>query len=235
MHRFFRDFKRIGPCDRQTLWLFCAIVSIWAGCGNSSTSGSREFLIRVRDSVVTVGDYKKAFEIAKSAYSHNDMQDPAARIAVQQRLLDQLTVELVLMERAKDLRIRVTDAEVEAAVQQIRSDYPEGEFEKMLLENAVSYPIWKQRLRRRMLIEKVIEEELGLRIAIEPDEILAYYEEHIGSKANSASISRDPNPVIVMQLPREKAEEAYWAWIHKLEKEYTIELNQAAWKRMVTF
>lgn len=235
MYRFFSYFKRQGHRDRQTLWLFCAIASICAGCANSSTSDNRDFLIRVRDSVVTVGDYKKAFEIAKSAYSHNDMQDPAAFKAVQQRLLDQLTVELVLIERAKELGIRVTDTDVEAAVQEIKSDYPDGEFEKMLLENAVSYPIWKQRLRRRMLMEKVIEAELKLRITIEPDEILAYYDEHIRSQANSASIYGDPNAVIVMQLRREQAEEAYLTWIHKLEKEYSIEINQAEWKKIVTF
>ena len=204
---------------------------LWAGCANSSTSDNGDFLIRVRDSVATVGDYKKAFEIAKNAYSHNDMQNPAAFKAAQQRLLNQLIEELILIERAKELNIRVADTEVETAIQEIKSDYPDGDFEKMLLEYAVSYPIWKQRLRRRMLMEKVIEEELKLGITIEPDEILAYYDEH---KSDSASISGDPNTVIVMQLRRKKAEDAYRVWIQNLEKKYTIEINQTQWEKITT-
>ena len=86
-----------------------------------------------------------------------------------------------------------------------------------------------------MLMEKVIEEELKFRITIEPDEILAYYDKHIRSKSDSASISGDPNAVIVTQLRRKKAEEAYWAWIQKLEKAYTIEINQTEWKKIATF
>jgi hypothetical protein len=163
------------------------------------------------------------------------MQNPAALRTARRRLLDQLTEELILIERAKELDIRVADAEIEAAVQEIKSDYPDGDFEKMLLEYAISYPVWKQRLRRRMLMEKVIEEELKYRITIEPDEILAYYDTHIRSKSDSASISGDKNVFIVMQLRRKKAEEAYWDWIQKLEKAYTIEINQTAWKKIATF
>ena len=86
-----------------------------------------------------------------------------------------------------------------------------------------------------MLMEKVIEEELKPRITIEPDEILAYYDEHIRSKSDSGSIAGDPNAVIVMQLRRKKAEEAYSSWIQKLEKAYTIEINQTEWKKISAF
>ncbi len=209
-----------------------AILMLWAGCTNSSTSDNTNFLIRIKDSIVTVGDYKKAFEIAKSAYSHNDMQNPAAFKAAQQRLLKQLTEELILIARAKELNIRVTDTEIEAAVQEIQSDYPDGGFEKMLLEHAVTYPIWKQRLRQRMLIEKVIEEDLKHRITIESDEILAYYDQHIRPRSDLKSFSGDPNEFIVLQLRRKKAEDAYGGWIQDLEKKYIIEINQTQWEKI---
>ncbi len=203
------------------------------GCADSGTSENKDFLIRVQDSILTVSDFKKAFEIAKSAYSHNEMQNPATLKSARQRLLNHLTEELILIERAKELNIQVTDAEVEAAVREIKSDYPDdGDFEKVLLEHAVPYPVWKQRLQRRMLMEKIIEEELKLLMIIEPDEILSYHDEYIRPKSDSKSISADPNRVIVMQLRRRKAEDAYSDWIQNLEKRYSIEFNRTQWKKI---
>lgn len=232
MPRATNDSKRQRRIGRGSIWLFLAILMLWAGCTNSGTADNADFLIRVRDSMVTVGEFKKAFEIAKSAYSHNDMQNPAAFKAAQQRLLNQLTEELILLERAKELDIHVTDMEIEAAVAQVKRDYPDGGFEKMLLEQAVSYPTWEHRLQRRMLMEKVIEAELKLRITIEPEEILAYYDKHFRSRSDTSSISGDPIELTVRQLRRQKAEDAYGAWIQQLEKQYAVEINQAQWEKI---
>ena len=232
IRRFISQLRK--PCrqDRRFQGTGLAILILWAGCTNSSTSDNTDFLIRVRDSVVTVGDYQKAFEIAKSAYSHNEMQNPAAFKAVQIRLLNQLTEELLLTERAKELNIRVSETEIDAAVEAIKKDYPDGHFEKMLLEHAVSYPIWKQRLERRMLMEKIIEEELNPRITIEPDEILAYYDTHIRPKSDATAMSGESNRIIVLQVRRKKAEDAYGKWIQNLEKQYPIEINRAQWEKI---
>lgn len=232
MGRFIRHWRKPYRQDLRIREGCLAILMLWAGCTNSNTSDNADFLIRVRDSVVTVGDFKKAFEIAKSAYSHNDMQNPEAFKAAQMRLLNQLAEELLLIERAKELNIRVTETEIEAAVEALKSDYPDGHFEKMLLEQAVSYPIWKQRLQRRMLMEKVIEEELKARITIEPGEILAYYDTHIRPKSDATMMSGDPDQVIVTQLRRKKAEDAYGEWIKDLEKQYPIEINQIQWENI---
>jgi hypothetical protein len=81
-------------------------------------------------------------------------------------------------------------------------------------------------------MEKVIDEDLKHRITIEPDEILAYYDAHVRSKADDSLKPGDINEVIVMQLRRKKAENAYLAWMKTLQKEYTIEINQKQWEKI---
>jgi hypothetical protein len=208
------------------------IMAFWLGCTDSGSVENKNYLIRVRNSVISVGEFKKAFEIAKSAYTHNEMQNPSAHQAVQQRFLNQLAEELILIERAKDLNIQIAESEIESAVADIKDDYPEGDFEKMFLEHAVSYPNWKKRLKQRLLMEKVIDEELKDRITIEPNEILAYYDAHVDSETDQASEPGDINEIIVMQLRRKKAEDAYLTWIKTLQKEYTIEINQKQWEKI---
>ena len=110
-----------------------------AGCSGSKPEDPDEYLIRVGDNVVTVLDFNKAFEIAKTAYSHNVMQNPVAFKEAQLRLLNQMTEELILLERARELNISVSDQELDKTIAKIKSDYPDDVFEEVLLEYAVSY------------------------------------------------------------------------------------------------
>jgi len=219
--------------DISVLMLFGLIAGILTGCPGSSSTEGEAYLIRVENSNLTVDDFNKAFEVAKSAYTHNEMQNPAAFKQAQLRLLNQLTEELILLERAKELDVRVTDADVEAVIGEIKKDFPEGAFEQTLLEHAVFYDTWKRRLKIRLLMEKVIEEELKDRITIEPKDIVAYYEAHYRFKTDLDKELENIEEAIVEQLRRHKAEAAYQSWIKDLRNKYTIEINQAQWKKIV--
>ena len=145
-----------------------------AGCTDSKSKGRDEYIIRVEDRVVTVLDFNRAFEIAKAAYPHNAMQRPADIRDVQLRLLNQMTEEMILLERAKELGIIISDSEVEKTISEIKGDYPENVFNQMLLEYAVPYHSWKKGLVIRLLMEKVVAKELGEQIVLTPDDISKY-------------------------------------------------------------
>ena len=166
--------------------------------------------------MLTVLDFNQAFEVSKTAYAHNIRQQPEELRDAQVRLLNQLTVELLMLERAKELEISVTDDELERAVSEIKSDYPEGEFEETLIEFAVSYDVWLNRLRTRLTMDKVVEAELKNRISISPEDISQYYKKNFEGKEiepDSSQSSEDINEAIVKQLRHEKAERAYKTWI----------------------
>ena len=154
------------------------LLFLLSACGQKDSDLGKEVLVRVGDRVVTVLDFRNAFEIAKIAYDNNIDEQPEDLRKAQIRQLNQLTVELILLERAQELEISITETELEKAVLEIKSDYPEGEFEKTLLESAVSYESWKDRLKTRLIIEKVIEEELKNRITITAEDISEYYQKN---------------------------------------------------------
>ena len=142
---------------------------------------------------------------------------------------------MILLERAEELGISITEAELEKAVSAIKSDYPEGEFEKTLLEFAVSYDSWKERLRNRLILDKVIEAELTNQITITPEDISEYYQknyENRDEESESVQKSEDINEAIVKQLRRQKAEEAYNSWIEDLKAQYAIEINKDQWEKI---
>ena len=144
------------------------------GCSQTKEGANQEYLISSGDRVVTVSDYNKALSVAKTAYSFEVIQDKEAFKFIKLRILNQMIEEMVLMKMANEEQISVTDEELQQVVAAIREDYPDEEFENTLLENVVSYATWEKRLRKRLLMQKVIQNVLEPRVSVTPDEIEAY-------------------------------------------------------------
>ena len=80
------------------------LLFLFPACEQKETDLGKEVLIRVADRVMTVLDFNNAFEIAKIAYENHIKEQPEDLRKAQIRLLNQLTVEMILLERAEELR-----------------------------------------------------------------------------------------------------------------------------------
>ena len=215
---------------------FLSIIYPLAGCADSESKYRDEYFIRVGDSVITVLDFNRAFEIVKASYSHGAMQQPDAVKEARLRFVKQMTEEMILRERARDIGIKITDEEVKQAVEDIKQDYPENVFDQILLEYAVSYQLWEKGLENRLLMEKVIAKELGDQIVVTPDDVSKYYEAHHKNDEltpDKKEVSKDINETITRNLRRKKIEQAYKPWIKELQKKYIIEINKVQWKKII--
>jgi len=215
-----------------SLFVFHALM----GCGDTESKGKDAYIVRVGDSVVTVRDFNRAFEIARADYNHSLMQNPAFFREARLRLLNQMIEEMILMQRAKELAIQISDAELEKATEDIKKDYPEGVFEETLLENAVSYTYWKNRLKTRLLMEKIVAKEFGEQVTLTPEDISAYYQEHLKGhniESNLKDESQDSNKMVANHLRWKKTEEAYKTWIEGLRQKQIIEINGTLWEKVI--
>jgi hypothetical protein len=215
---------------------FLSIIYPLAGCADSEYKLYNEYFIRVGDSVITVLDFNRAFEITKASYSQGAMQQPDAVKEAKLRLVKQMTEEMLLRERAKDIGIKITDEEVKRAVEDIRGDYPENVFDQILLEYAVPYQLWEKGLETRLLMEKVIAKDLGAQIQVTPDDVSKYYEAHYKNDELTPDIkkvSKDINETMIRNLRRKKIEEGYKPWIKELQKKYIIEINKLQWEKII--
>jgi hypothetical protein len=220
-----------------TIWLLGAVLLFgsFGGCMNSGSNPDNEPLIRVRDRILAVLDFNKVFEITKTAYPHNFKDEPEDFRNARLRLLNQLVVEMIILERAKELGLSISSEEIHKAVAEIKSDYPEDTFEKTLLQFAVSYESWEARLKNRLLMQKVVDNELKNQIVITPEDITGYYERNYKTTdpaAESTNPTRDINENIIKHLRQEKAEQAYQIWIKELKRKYSIEINNANWEKI---
>ena len=214
--------------------LFLGLLSLW-GCGPSGSEPAEDYLIRVGEHKVTVREFLQAFQLAQTAYPGSVAQNPAGLKDARTQLLNEMTTELVMFKRAGDLGLSVSDADFEAAVAAVRSDYPPGVFEQTLIESSVSFDAWKHRLRSRLLMEKLVDAELRGQIAISPEDVAGYYDQHYRGKAAGAD-SDDTfqrlKESIVADLQRQKIEDAYGIWIARLKEKYPVDVNREAWGRL---
>jgi len=219
---------------RYSIKLIFLICFLWvgytlAGCSDSEHKQRDEYFVKVVDRTITVSDFNKAFKIAKNAYPQNRIQRPDVAQEVRLRLIQQMIEEMTLLERAEELGITMTDSQVEKALKDIKRDYPDNVFQEILLEYAIPYQSWREGLKTRLLMEKVIAQELGDKIEITHDDISKYYEEHFeadDTPPDVNEVSKDTNNIIIKILRKEKIEKAYTSWIKKLKKKYAVEINK---------
>jgi hypothetical protein len=193
-----------------------------------------EYLIRVRERQVSLVDYQQAVESAsEEAFPGERNIDPQLLNQLRIQVLNQLIEELLIIEHGVELGISVSKTEIEEALAAIKADYPDNTFEETLLESAISFEVWKQKLARRMVVEKVIAKELIDKVELTTDDIAQYYKE-ANKKNDTDEIGNDEqNEKIVLQLRRIKAEGAYRQWIEDLRSRYPVEINQQQWEKLI--
>ncbi len=212
------------------------IILFLISCSDSEVKKDNNYIIRSKNFTVTVSDYNKALEVAKTAFEHNATLDKKSLESLHKRLLNQMIEETILKMFAAEHKIDVSEKELLKAVNKIKEEFPDDTFEKTLLENAISYEIWEENLKSRMLMEKVIKIELEDKIDITPIEVKEFYEKFY-SKENSDPKLKGKEKVINNQLikllRKRKAEKKYKSWLSEQEKKYPIEINRTLWEKSI--
>ncbi len=215
------------------IFFVASVFITFLGCKKNEVKKKKTYLVKVGGTSITRADFEKAFEIHKTAYDYEVIKKPEVMKKALTIFLRETIEEMTLLERAKELGIDICEKELEKAIKKITKDYPEGEFEKTLLESAISYNEWKKQLKNRLIMEKVIENDLTGKIKISPDDIKAYRKKHFAGSKKSGKDNAAINMLIMERLKRKKTEEKYRKWVENLQKKYTVNINDTEWKGII--
>ena len=100
--------------------------------------------------------------------------------------------EMLLMQRAKEMGLTVSDAQFTQVLESIRKDNKiesEAAFEAALKSEGMTLAQLKQMLSKRMLIGQVQQREIGGRIDVTEAEERAYYDAHLSEFATTPSVT----------------------------------------------
>jgi len=101
------------------------------------------------------------------------------RDRVYRGVLDDMIGYKLLVQEAKARKIAVPDAEVEAQIAQIRSQFPnQQQFEQALAAQKMTLEAVRNDARSEMSVEKLVEGEIAAKVAVKPEAVSDFYQKN---------------------------------------------------------
>lgn len=129
---------------------------------------------RVNDRLITQSEFDRRVDALVKA-----QQQPKERAQVRVDALDDLIKEKLLAERAKELSVSATDAEVEEALSRVKAQYnltTDAEFDAALSQSGMTRDDLKRQLRDTITIQKVVSRDVTSHLEVTEDMMRLEYE-----------------------------------------------------------
>lgn len=161
-----------------------------AATGSSKPPAADAWAV-VNGNEITREEVEKAYRRAAPAG-----QQPAEEEALTAKLnlLNELIVQELLLEKARELKIELPDAELDKAYLDAKNNIPEDAFQTELKSRNLTAADMREDLRRNLLAQKVVEKEVAEKVAVTDADITAFYE------ANKPAFNRTEDAVHIAQI-----------------------------------
>ncbi len=121
---------------------------------------------------ITGDDVDKTYKRTdQGAQPQGEEEAFAAKLA----LLDDLITQDLLLARARDLKIDVTEAELDTAYAEARKNIPEEAFKQELARRSLTPADMREVLRRDLVIQKLLTREVSSRVTVTDQEISTFF------------------------------------------------------------
>lgn len=153
-----------------------SLVPVAAGAERVVVEG---ILVRVNDRIVTVSDFAERIRVELAQMPSSP---PEAELwAFVRAVLDEMVNELVLLERAAEKRLEISEEMVDNSINALREEnnlLDDEAWETALASSGLSPEIIRERYRRNMLLQQAVQGEIRP-IEITEEEIRQIYESEI--------------------------------------------------------
>jgi parvulin-like peptidyl-prolyl isomerase len=166
---------------RSCLRLFIsllAIVAITVMLSSCQKEMPANVVAQVNTDSITVTDFTaELFPLVDGYQTPPTRQEEVDFKNLKKALLEQLIEKRLILMEAQKMGITVSDDEVEDAFTTIKRSYPQGRFDEVVRDEAARRQ-WKESLRQRLLIEKVINRVSQLTSPIDEHDLRKYFKKH---------------------------------------------------------
>jgi peptidyl-prolyl cis-trans isomerase SurA len=118
-------------------------------------------------------DVEKAFR--RIADANQPLSDEEA-LAAKMGILDDMIVETILVLRADQLKVTVPESEVDTALADAKKNIPDADFQQELTTRNLTEGDMRESLRRQLIANKVIQQEVGAKITVTDQEVTSFFE-----------------------------------------------------------
>jgi parvulin-like peptidyl-prolyl isomerase len=147
-----------------------------AGCGSQQAertpSVSADTWATVDGRSITREDVERVFRRAQAGQAN---LSPEEAMTAKLSILNELIVQDILLAKANALKIQVTDAELDKAYAERKQNMTDAAFEEELKKRSLTAADLRETLRREMLTNKLIEQEVTSKISVTDQDVTEFY------------------------------------------------------------
>ena len=135
----------------------------------------------VNDEVITLYELRNRVEAAVSQLRRQGTPLPP-RDVLEQQMLERMVMDKVQLQHARDIGVRVDDAQLDQAIQRIAAsnNLSMGQFRQALERDGMQFAKFREDIRNEMIIVRVREREVDSKIVISEGEIDNYLQSEAG-------------------------------------------------------
>ncbi len=171
---------RRASCNEYWLLIF-ALGVLTAACGGSSSRStqpppaatvSADTWAVVNGQAITRDDVDKAYRrMQDGAQAQSEEETAAAKLS----LLDDLITQEILLSKARTLKIDVAVTDLDTAYANAKKNITDEAFQQELTKRNLTPADMREGLRRGLLTEKLIEQEIKSKIAVTDQEVTDFF------------------------------------------------------------
>lgn len=142
-------------------------------------------VLRINDRIATLHDYQlRRDEMVREITRREQDAQERQRLVGQagEAVFADLFRELLLQSRADQLGVEVTDAQVDAAVTQLKQSYnikTDEDFKAALAQSGMSEPQLRAQLRNTLRVQEVRGREVQSRVKVDEEDLRRYYRKNL--------------------------------------------------------
>lgn len=155
--------------------LFGALVAFGpaGACGGSQKVASRDVWAVVDNHEIRRDEVEKAYRRVAPPPPASPSEDEM--LTAKLGIVDELITQEVLLARARTLNLQVTEADVDKAYADRKTNLTDEVFQQQLNDRRLTTDDMKQALRRELLADKVLEHEVTSKVAVSDQEITGFF------------------------------------------------------------
>jgi parvulin-like peptidyl-prolyl isomerase len=151
----------------------CLIIS----CSRDDLS-DREYIATVNDEKIFYDEYQKRLTTRKNILPPGTLPNSLSkRRMLEEEILESMITEKIILQRASQLNLSVSNTELEQKVLDIRKDYGDHFFDFLISQN-VQYIEWREEIQKEMLMDKVVAADVNASVRVTEAEVKDYFHEH---------------------------------------------------------
>ncbi|MBI3397738.1 MAG: peptidylprolyl isomerase [Deltaproteobacteria bacterium] len=172
--------SRIGVFSFCLLSTFCilSVVACKKHEEEKKLISPADVVIRINDKEITYGGFHDIF---KSQFLEGE---GAAEIKeeelkdLKKALVNQIIEEELMLEEANRVALTVSEKEFSKEMEEIKKEYSGDSFESTIMNRYGSLDKWKEEIRKKLLIRKIVDEAITSKILVKEGEARKYYKEN---------------------------------------------------------